>query len=235
MATKAFEDFIRKADNLFNAMQDDNYSDLLDQINDLNASLGDIKIYTATAENDGHIGANIVVCELIIELLFLRIDMKSEFLLGRNNFKKINNLNKIREETLKIVDKLEGADNSDGKTVNDGIMLILSNVKDMSNLSKEFANKIYKEQKERSERVENVERIVNNLDNEVKKLHKLDLKSPTNFAKVEKMEKELKEARSVLKDMKEMLGTIMLKNGGSKRTKRKTRRSKKSRRSRSVR
>ena len=93
-------------------------------------------------------------------------------------------INKIREETLKIVDKLEGADNSDGKTVNDGIMLILSNVKDMSNLSKEFANKIYKEQKERSERVENVERIVNNLDNEVKKLHKLDLKSPTNFAKV---------------------------------------------------
>jgi len=230
MATKAFENFIRNADNLFNAMQDDEYPDLLDKINDLYTSLGDIKRYTATAENDGHIGANIVVCELIIELLFLRIDMKSEFLLGGNKFKKIDNLNKIRIETLKIVEKLEGAENSDGKIVKDGIMLILSNVKDMSNLTKEFTNKIYKEQQEKSERVESFERMVNKLDDEVKNLKKLDLRSSNDVAKVEKMENELKEARSVLKDMKEMLGTIMLKNGGSKKTKkRKTRRSKKSR------
>jgi len=230
MATKAFENFIRTADNLFNAMQDDEYPDLLDKINDLYTSLGDIKRYTATAENDGHIGANIVVCELIIELLFLRIDMKSEFLLGRNKFKKIDNLNQIRIETLKIVEKLVGAEKSDDKIEKDGIKLILSNVKDMSNLTKEFTNKIYKEQQEKSERVESFERMVNKLDDEVKNLKKLDLRSSNDLAKVEKMESELKEARSVLKDMKEMLDTIMLKNGGSKKTKkRKTRRSKKSR------
>jgi hypothetical protein len=128
MASKAFKNFIDKAEVIFKAMHHSEYPDLLDQINDLYNSLSDIKRYTASVENDGNIGANIVICELIIELLSIGVDMKAEFIMNLKLETKVNNLRKIRDSAIKIEEKLEGANNSYDDNVRDGVKLILLNL-----------------------------------------------------------------------------------------------------------
>ena len=197
MASKAFKNFIDKAEVIFKAMHHSEYPDLLDQINDLYNSLSDIKRYTASVENDGNIGANIVICELIIELLSIGVDMKAEFIMNLKLETKVNNLRKIRDSAIKIEEKLEGANNSYDDNVRDGVKLILLNVKNIKDMYNEFVKK------ETSDSLARTYKSMLNTKDEIKEIKEKLRKMLATFEKVE------------------------VKTGGSKRTKRKSRKTRK--------
>ena len=139
MSAKLFKNFIKKANNTFNVMNDGNFSELESVINDLSESLDDIKRYTSHMDNNSDIGANIVICELILELLNVTLKMYIELQTNDSIAKKRTKLREIKHSALQIQEKLMGAtNNSYGDTVKEGVDLIFSNVERINDLYSNF-------------------------------------------------------------------------------------------------